>query len=230
MKPANTASMIKSAPATLHADPLAEAPFYIPATGPTTRPRRTLKYGDTFIVIDSHGDIGASSGGPDGLFHADTRFLSRFEFLLNGMQPLLLGSNVRDDNSMLSIDLTNPDIFENGQIVLPKDMLHIVRTIFIWRDTAFQRFAVRNYGDRIVELRLSMHFENDFADLFEVRGIRRGRRGVSERSLVEADKVVLSYRGVDRRVRQTTLTFDPAPTRLDEKIAVFHASVAPGES
>ena len=35
-----------------------EAPFYIPMTGPAARPRRSLKDDDTFIVLDSHGDIG----------------------------------------------------------------------------------------------------------------------------------------------------------------------------
>src|SRR6266446_2738870 len=83
-----------------------EALFYIPATGPTMRPRRTLKHGDTFVVVDSHGDIGASAGSPDGLFHADTRYLSRLELQVNGLQPLLLGSNLRDDNAVLSVDLT----------------------------------------------------------------------------------------------------------------------------
>jgi glycogen debranching enzyme len=92
-------------------DTVPEARFYIPATGPATRPRRTLKYGDTFIVVDSHGDMGGSPGGTDGLFHCDTRFLSHLELLLNGVQPLLLGSNVRDDNSQLTVDLTNPDIY-----------------------------------------------------------------------------------------------------------------------
>ena len=51
---------------------------------------------------------------PMECFDADTRYLSCFEFLLNGRQLLLLGSNVRDDNSVLTVDLTNPDIyFEN---------------------------------------------------------------------------------------------------------------------
>ena len=95
-----------------------EAPFYIPATGPATRPRRALKHDDTFMVVDSHGDIGASTGDPDGLFHTDTRFLSRLELLLNGELPLLLGSNVRDDNTMLAVDLTNPDFYDGGDIVL----------------------------------------------------------------------------------------------------------------
>ena len=71
------------------ADYFPEAPFYIPATGAAMRPRRTLKHDDTFVVVDSHGDIGASAGGSDGLFHADTRFVSRLELLLNGTQPLL---------------------------------------------------------------------------------------------------------------------------------------------
>src|SRR5437899_8262408 len=88
-----------------------EAPFYIPATGPATRPRRTLKHDDTFAVVDSHGDIGATAGGSDGVFAWDTRHLSRLELLLNGMPLLLLGSNLRDDNSVLSIDLSNPDIY-----------------------------------------------------------------------------------------------------------------------
>src|SRR5438552_7559319 len=122
-----------------------EQPFYIPATGPATRPRRTLKHDDTFIVLDSHGDIGASAGGPDGLFHRDTRFASRVELKLNGEHPLLLGVNVRDDNTSLTIDLTNPDIYSDNRLVLPKDTLHIVRTIFLWRGVAYQRWAIRNH-------------------------------------------------------------------------------------
>ena len=99
-------------------------------------------------MLDSHGDIGASAGGTDGLFHCDTRFLSHLELLLNGMQPLLLGSNLRDDNTLLTVDLTNPDMYFDDHLVLPKDTLHIVRTIFLWRDTVYQRLAIRNHGDR----------------------------------------------------------------------------------
>src|SRR3979411_1824127 len=87
-----------------------ESPFYIPMTGPAARPRRSLKHDDTFIVLDSHGDIGASAGGPDGLFNADTRYLARLEMVLDDMQPLLLGSNMRDDNSALTFALTNSDV------------------------------------------------------------------------------------------------------------------------
>ena len=152
---------------------VSEAPFYIPMTGPAARPRRSLKHDDTFIVLDSHGDIGASAGGPDGLFNADTRYLARLELVLDDVQPLLLGSNMRDDNSALTIDLTNPDVYGNGRIVLQKDMLHIVRTIFLWRGTAYQRIGVQNHGENRASFDLTLLFDNDFADLFEVRGEQR---------------------------------------------------------
>jgi glycogen debranching enzyme len=144
-----------------------EEPFAVAATASTTRPRRTLKHGDTFILVDSHGDIGVIPDGADGLFHTDTRFLSLFALTLEGVQPLLLGSNVYDDNSMLTADLTNPDIWRGGHLVLPKDTIHLVRTLFLWRGTAHQRLAVGNYGDQPVEVNLSFAFDSDFADLFE---------------------------------------------------------------
>src|ERR1700755_2093339 len=146
-----------------------EAPFYIPMTGPAARPRRSLKDDDTFIVLDSHGDIGASAGGPDGLFNSDTRYLARLELVFEDMQPLLLGTNLRDDNSSLTIDLTTPDVYRQGRLVVQKDMLHIVRTIFLWRGTAYQRIGVQNHDERRAGFDLTLLFDNDFADLFEVR-------------------------------------------------------------
>src|SRR4051794_36481327 len=85
-------------------DTAEETPFSIPSTGPASRPRRTLKHGDTFLVLDDHGDIGASPGGADGLFHDDTRFLARLEVLVNGLRPPLLGFSARDDDTMLTVD------------------------------------------------------------------------------------------------------------------------------
>src|ERR1700693_186518 len=189
-----------------------ESPFYIPMTGPAGRPRRSLKHDDTFIVLDSNGDIGASAGGPDGLFNADTRYLARLELVLDDVQPLLLGSNLRDDNSALTVDLTNPDIYRQGWIVLQKDMLHIVRTIFLWRGTAYQRIGLQNHGDRPANFDLTLLFDNDFADLFEVRGERRPRRGIGSSKLLGPGGVFLEYTGLDGKSRSTALQFDPRPT------------------
>src|SRR3981189_3263953 len=207
--------------------PVSEQPFYIPMTGPAARPRRSLKDYAPFVVPDSHGDIAASAGGPDGLFNADTRYLARLELVLDEVQPLLLGSNLRDDNSALAVDLTNPDIYRGGRIVLQKDMLHIVRTIFLWRGTAYQRIGLQNHGDRPVNFDLILLFDNDFADLFEVRGEKRIRRGVGTSKLVGRSDLELEYYGLDGKLRTTALHFDPRPTRLTPNEAVYHFDLAP---
>jgi glycogen debranching enzyme len=219
------------AAALAHAVPLVPEPrFYIPATASPTRPRRTLKHDDTFIVLDTHGDIGASAGGPDGLFHCDTRFLSHFELLLNGMQPLLLGSCLRDDNTLLTIDLTNPDTYFENRLALAKDTLHVVRSIFVWRDTVYQRFAIRNYGNDRVELRIALLFDSDFVDLFEVRGLRRDRRGTIERHIMAPASCSLDYTGLDGRLRKAVVRFEPEPTELVETAAIYSISLASKQS
>src|SRR6476469_733967 len=119
-----------------------EAPFYIPATDAPSRPRRNLKHNDTFAVFDSHGDIGASAGGEDGLFNCDTRYLSHLELLFEGSRPLLLHSAVNDANISYDVDLTNPDIYANGHLDLLKDLVHISRSIYLSDGALHQRIAL----------------------------------------------------------------------------------------
>ena len=71
------------------------------------------------------------------------------------MQPLLLGSSVRDDNLTLTADLTNPDIFYDGHIALQRDALHIVRTAYLWNSTAHQRIAICNHGEATISFTTS---------------------------------------------------------------------------
>lgn len=211
------------------AEEVLETPFYIPGTESSTRPRRILKQGDCFAVLDSYADIGATPGGADGIFFYDTRYLSHLEMLLNGSQPLLLDSNVRDDDSILTVDLTNPDIYLDQKLVQPKDLLHVVRTLFLLNGTAYQRLRMQNHGDRLFDVRLSFAFASDFADLFEVRGMRRARRGSASAEVGEA-RVGLNYQGLDGNRRRTTLLFDPAPEQLSTSVASYAFDLKPNEA
>jgi glycogen debranching enzyme len=149
---------------------------------------------------------------------------------LNDLQPLLLGSNLRDDNAVFTVDLTNPDLLFDERLVLPRDTVHIVRTTFLWRGVAYQRLALRNYGDRRLAIRLSLAFDSDFADLFEVRGLRRRKRGVIVRNVIAADRVALSYKGLDGKLRNTTLAFEPFPTALDVNSASYVIELLPRQT
>src|SRR5581483_4693927 len=193
-----------------------------------SRPRLTLKHNDTFAVFDSHGDIGATAGTPDGLFDRDTRSLSHLELLLNGEQPLLLGSAIRDDNLSFHVDLTNADVFENERIVLLKDTIHIGRTIYLSDGSLRERIALSNHGAEEIKITLSLAFASDFADIFEVRGIRRKRRGQAWRRVLGDGRVGLLYRGLDGTLRETALSFEPAPTLRMESTATYALQLPPG--
>jgi glycogen debranching enzyme len=215
----STATLVEGVP---------ETPFYIPGTGSSTRPRRTLKQGDCFAVLDSHADIGATPGGPDGIFYCDTRYLSHLEMRLNGNQPLLLGSAVRDDNSFLTVDLTNPDIYLDQKLLQQKDVLHVVRTLFILNGAVYQRLRLQNHGDSPFDVRLSFAFAGDFADLFEVRGLRRQHRGTTTVKVDKAE-VAMNYQGLDGNRRRTTILFEPIPQQLSGALANYAFDLQPGE-
>ena len=79
-------------------------------------------------------------------------------------------------------------------------------------------------------MRLSILFANDFADLFEVRGTLRERRGTQTAQLRGNDQVLLNYHGLDDKLRRTTLTFDPPPDRLATNAAIYELHLAPGQA
>jgi glycogen debranching enzyme len=204
-----------------------EQPFYIAARGSAARPRRSLKHNDTFAVLDSHGDMGAAAGGPDGLFDFDTRFLSHLELMINGAPPLLLGSTVKDDNSHLYVDLTNPDIYFEDALVLPKDTVHISRVLYLRDGVLRERIALQNHSRKNVSISLSLAFGADFADIFEVRGTRRAHRGLSTLGVERPNQVTLFYNGLDGKQRHTSLYFEPAPDHLLPSIATYTLTLGP---
>jgi glycogen debranching enzyme len=194
------------------------------------RQPHTLKHGDTFAVFDHRGDIGADPRSPEGIYHLDTRILSRLELLLEGYPPLLLSSMNQDDNAVFTADLSNPDLLVGGQIVLRREQIHLHRLKFIWNAACYERLLLRNFSEEPCRLRLKLCFAADFADLFEVRGEKRLRRGVASAQRDSAAAVTLRYMGLDRIERVTTLSFDPPPQQLDTATAEFEVSLRPHES
>ncbi len=218
-----------SEPAGGHA-PMAQ--FFIPATASLQERRpRTLKHGDTFAVFDHNGDALSGPGSPEGVFHRDTRYLSHLHLTINGKRPMLLSSTLRDDNATLTCDLTNPDLFdETGKLTLEHDLIHMRRTRFLWNAGCYERLAVRNYDERRQQVRIEISFGADFADLFEVRGTVRARRGRHLPSVMEQDRVLLSYIGLDDQKRVTQLSFDPRPDELGSDHVIYDLDLAPHET
>jgi glycogen debranching enzyme len=178
---------------------------------------RVLKQGDTFAVFDPHGDVNPGPTSPYGLFHAGTRFVSELQLLLGNRQPLLLSSTIAEDNTTFCADLTNPDILQHGDVVLERGVLHLYRSRVLSNGGAVERIRVSNHGLRSIEVPLWIRFDADFADIFEVRGTKRARRG--ERLPVTSHDgwTVLRYRGLDDVERRTRIRSLRTPDRQDEK-------------
>src|SRR5689334_7253733 len=191
--------------------------FYIPATSSLLERRpRTLKRGDTFAMFDHYGDFAGGAGNPEGLYHNDTRFLSTLRLKIENRKPLLLSSTVQNDNELLTVDLTNPDIYRQRELRLRRDSVHLFRSKFLWEGSCYEMIVVRNYDSEPQTATISVEFEGDFNDIFEVRGHVRPARGRLERLVEARDRVVLRYTGLDDQVRETALVFDPQPDDLVE--------------
>lgn len=205
--------------------------IYVPATSSLLERRPlTLKSDDTFGVFDPYGDVIVGPGTADGLYHQDMRHLSRLVLTIDGMRPLLLNSAIQDDNGLLKVDLTNPDLWDRKSLTLPKDTVHIIRSKYIFDATCFERIAVKNMDVQTHSFRVSLAFDADFADMFEVRGHERERRGKRTSEVSAADEIVFSYQGLDGVERKTALRFEPTPTVVSEEAADFALSLRPGES
>lgn len=209
----------------------AQTQFFIPATASLHERRpRTLKHGDSFAVFDHSGDAIAGIGSPEGLYYRDTRHLSHLYLTINSMRPMLLSSALRDDNTLLTCDLTNPDFYgEDGRVAIEHDLLHMRRTRFLHEAAIYERITLRNFNSVGRRATISLAFAADFADLFEIRGMTRLRKGEVLPAEVAEDQLWLRYRGRDDLLRQTHLRFDPKPDHLSESEARFEIDLRPGE-
>ena len=177
--------------------------FYILASSSRIDDRtHVLKHGDSLAVLDRFGDVAPVGFGELGLYHQGTRFLSRLGLTIGWHRPLLLSSTVTRDNTRLVVDLTNPDLPISDQIVVPRGSLHVSREMLLWDAVCYERLRVTNHGSGAVTVPLGLTFDADFADIFEVRGMKRAQRGRRMPPEHDGPTLLFAYEGRDdvRRV------------------------------
>ncbi|MFI4964025.1 MAG: glycogen debranching N-terminal domain-containing protein [Caulobacterales bacterium] len=210
-------------------DDLAPSPDAAVELGDTGEPRTpsrlyALKDRDTFIVADGFGDI---AGLGDGLFHNDTRILSRFRLLLGSHSPSLLSAAVAQDNVFFTSHSANQKLPAPGGPIAPPGVLHIERKRFLWEDRLYERVALVNYSRDEVIIPLTIEFGADFRDMFEVRGLRRAARGRLGPAELDGRSVRFSYQGLDGVERASVIAFSDPPGRLREGRAEYMYPIRP---
>jgi glycogen debranching enzyme len=202
--------------------------YYVRATsGLADHRTRVLKYGDTFGVFNRYGDIEALGSLQFGLFHSESRHLSRMVLRVNHQQGQLLASTVRQDNALLAVDLTNPDEASGQQGYARRGMVHIFRSSVLDHATCHQLVRLINYGSEEIQISLTLQFDADFADIFEVRGSKREKRGEKLPVQMAEQEVVLGYRGLDSVERRTRIYFWRVPESLESDEATFSFKLEP---
>jgi glycogen debranching enzyme len=202
--------------------------FYILATASKATERvAVLQHDDTFAVFDLFGDVGAFGASEQGLYHEGTRYLSTFRVRVNGRRPLLLSARVKDDNELFGADLTNPDMPFDGDQRLLRDLVHLFRSRFLWHGTWHECIRLWNYHTAVVRLSLGFEIAADFADIFEVRGTRRERRGMRLDPIVAGRDMRLGYRGLDGEERWTVIEWSEAPQTMTAESVRFDYDLQP---
>lgn len=183
-----------------------------------------INHADTFAVIDRWGEMRDGRHGSQGIYHRDTRYLSRLQLLVNGERPVLLTSTVTDDNLTMLVEASSGEA--HG---LPKNALHVRKRLAIHAGLCDAVIEVHNYDLAAHEVDLVLRVDADFRDIFEVRGMQR-RVAAPPRSARPIEHgIAFAYAGLDGIARSTRLEFSPAPDAIDvEGLARFRRRLVPG--
>ncbi|MBS9395769.1 MAG: amylo-alpha-1,6-glucosidase [Dolichospermum sp. LBC05a] len=207
------------------------------------QPTITVKDDDLFLVTDTMGNISDcylyGSTPSMGMFCRDTRFLSRLELQIEGRSPILLSSNA-DKGFALSVLCTNPDL-DN---LFKADTVGIRRELVL-NGALFEEIEVANYNTTSIVFELSLSFDADFVDLFEVRGHHRQKRGrllhlneltsdhvaPSSPQTHKEESLTLAYQGLDASIMESLIQFQHLqPTRFHGSTAVWRIELASHET
>jgi glycogen debranching enzyme len=192
-------------------------------------PHRVLKHGDCFAVFDPRGNIVPGDGSEAGIYYDGTRFLSSFELLLFGDRPLLLSSTQAVDDAIFEADLTNPDVLRDGHVQVARGEINVRRSRVLWNACCVERIRVTNFRLNRIEVPLSIRFDADFADVFEVRGTHREARGERLRD-VRGDDYVMGYRGLDDLERRARVRWNRRPNAVQTGLVTYLLALEPMEN
>jgi glycogen debranching enzyme len=174
----------------------------------------STKEGDMFLCADGEGNLDAEAATGSGFYWRDTRYLSDFRLEVDGRPPLLLSTSA--DRAFAShIDLANQDLVDDsGTVTAVQGTVNFRRTRVI-DGRLYERIRVKNYNTAAVELTLQLTFGTDFADIFEVRGLRRATRGKLAQPKADKRSAAFAYAGLDGVFRETRILFELEPTEVE---------------
>ena len=186
-----------------------------------------LKHDHLFMLTNTRGDVVPPGHCGLGLFHDDTRILSHYSLRFEG-GPATLLSFEASRMYHAQVDLAIAGTAFVDQFWDTKNVIHIRRDLLLG-DRLTERLTLTSYLHDAVDFGLELEVGADFADIFEVRGWTRARRGDFFEPVVGQHDLVFRYRGVDGALRRTAISFEHAPDALRPQGARWKLHLRPRE-
>ncbi len=177
----------------------------------------------SYLVADRQGNVSAGNTQGHGVYHADTRHLSVYNFSLDGAAPVVLLSTAELGYAMEQV-MTNPTIVTPEGRRIARGSTEISRQRVV-SDMIEEHLRITNFNPFPITLALLYEFDADFADIFDVRGYQRESSGTLHPPEVGPHTIRYAYTGIDGRERSTKIDFDRTPARIDSRSALFGVSL-----
>ena len=185
-----------------------------------------LVRGKTFLATDLAGNV-TPPGHPNvGFFHDDTRYLSQLQLLVNGHPAVVLSSNTSDAYAT-RVEMTAKGSIQSDGLDLPVNTLYIRREQVLEESSLHDVLHMQNFHVESVRLTVDLCFDVDFMDIFQVRGILRGKCGRYYEPVHRPNGTIFVYEGLDNRLRSTSIRFNPPPARIHGKTASWDIELGP---
>ncbi len=183
--------------------------------------------GKTFFASDHQGDLLPPGAPQVGLFHQDTRYLSELQLIINGHRPAVLSSTTEEGSYANRLELTVKGSVHGEGLDLPVNTVYVHREQVLEHENLFDVLYLENFHNEVAKLRIEIIYGADFMDIFQVRGLIRGKSGQYYRQVSSDHQLIFVYDGLDHRQRTTTVTFDPPPSAITERTALWEIDLPP---
>jgi len=182
--------------------------------------------GRTFFVSDRSGNLMPPSAPHIGLFREDTRYLSQVELLVNGHPPVVLSATTEGAYAN-RVELTVKGSVHGAGLDIPVNTVFVHREQILESESLYDILQLQNFHSEKARLVIEITYDADFMDIFQVRGIIRGKSGRYFEPLIADAQMTFVYEGLDDRVRATALSFDPTPVRISGRTVRWEFDLEP---
>lgn len=182
--------------------------------------------GRTFFVSERSGNLMPPGAPHIGLFREDTRYLSQIELLVNGHPPVVLSATTEGAYAN-RVELTVKGSVHGAGLDIPVNTVFVHREQILESEGLYDILQMQNFHSEKARLVIEITYDADFMDIFQVRGIIRGKSGRYFEPLIADAQMTFVYEGLDDRVRATALSFDPTPVRISGRTVRWEFDLEP---